>query len=1091
LREAQQVKLHQQAEAEKTRKLDMEKKALADERAQALIDAQIYQEKKLREEARAKAAQDAAQRAHDVEIAQKRQELQQVRSMEEILAAEEQLNYLEDLLRSNPRAAVPGLDPRRLTDEPTLLPHVLRLVEDNIRRPEGTRHSARTLQESLERERADKERRERLHKHEQELNRLEMLLTQHPQATIKGLDLSRLNSDPNILQQALRHVDDCIRRGENPLEIPLPGSGQPLLNEARVRDQRSDGERSLVHRFLQITPEEQIHYLRSFPNHAAQDRFLQGVMEDADLPRGQQIIDRFTPYGFNLQLSADAASRPPPFEPAVAPSVPTIIVDQLLSPPPTQDTETAYPFPSMSNTVAADNLRAGWKGKGRETQDGLSSSKPTYVVIDNHSISTPHLPSPPTTTPGRTSVAHPSAAATAAAAAASAAAELLEKQQDEDDLAAEEAELERERQEIVEAEEALSRAENEQATIEAQRRAEEAAVEALRAQDEARDRAAAELEEAAQAQALEMAEAESATRGAWSPLSDPPADFVAKSPALAPLPTPPVELVTPAAQVNDPWGPPPEDPIEEPANIENDPAWGEASAQINDAWGSPKSKGTPVSVSSKAASVKPATSRHSSPKASSKAPSVVQTASPARIFSKAASPAAGWSPLPTPVATPNVASINANKLASPVMSVKAVSIHSSSHKAASIQSPSVKASTIRSPSVKAVSPLIPASSKSRSPSVTSVLSHHTPSVHSIKEASPRPTSVHTPPATSPVLSIHSTPRATTPATLKNATPVAPRETSPFFAPDTISASPARSVLAKATSPSGTPKAATPRLSTPALTPKANTPAAAPTAPLASELDAWGAGTVKTASPAKSTVSEARDAWGPPLQSNKAVTPAKSPADVITDAWGSPKAASSVAKSPSVASNKVHNAWGSSSPAKTATPLLAPVVSPKPTSPTKSTVSKASTAKANSLRDKLVSPAFGLAAAGRSSQSGQTTPEHIEGPRTAVEGSDPVVVSMTEPVTPYEVDAVKVNTEGAAQPEAYPDEEYEDYSEDGEEVEEDAFDPEDYPIYMKGDPLPPGYRLLETSQPHAFQERYPKSGPDVSEEKIFNYFAEVA
>lgn len=1090
LRDAQQMKLVQQAEMEKARKLEMEKKALANERAQALAGAQVYQERKLLEEAQAKATREAKQRARDAEILHKRRQLQEVRSMEEILAAEQQLNYLEDLLKSNPRAAIPGLDLRELKDEPNLLPRVLQLVEENIRRPQAVQHSARLLQETLGKARADSERRDRLYRQEQELNRLETLLTQHPYASIKGLDMSRVNSDPEILQQALRQVEESIRRGENPIEIPLPGIVEPLLNEARTRQQFTEQERNLMERFLQAKPEVQIQHLRSFPNHASQSRFLATVIQEADLVRGQQLINLFQPYGFDIHLPPDAPSRSSHFDHTPAPSVPTIVVDRILSPPPTQDTEPSYPFPNMSNDVAREPSESAWKGKGKGMQDSSANPGPTYTVIDHHSSRTSRLPSPPSATPGRTSVAHPSAAATMAAAA-----DISKRQED---LAAEEAELERERQDIIEAEEALLRSESEGAMVEAQKCANEETYALLKMQQEEREQAATEIEEAAQIQAREMAEAEAAFKQVWSPLPTPRDDFVAASPVVASLPRSPNDSTT---QAGDTWGLPARDPFEEAADVETAQAANEGSPQARDAWGSPQSKRSVVSLSQKSASLKASGSKHTSPKAlsrnPSRAPSTTSLASPARFSNKTASPAAAWSPLQTAVDTPKLASVNASKAASTV----------------------------------------------------AALSPRAPSIHSEAKASPLPVLSNTPLAASPMPSMHSTLKAATP---KVGSPLELQEGSPLLikSPAPV-ASPARSATPKAASARVTPKATVSKLATPAATPKMATPAATPKVaspvstskvatpaatpkiptPLstpkiatpAADMDAWGNSSVKTASPAKSTTSVAREAWGSPALSTRAsvktASPARSRASEPKDAWGSPApsvkngspmkstiapvedawglpiVASPAAKSPSVASNRDQDAWGAASPATIATPLPVTVATPKVASPAKSNISKASSAEAASLQSKLVSPAFGLAAAGKDGQSAQNSPAPVEGPRTAIKGSDPVVVSMAEPITPYGADVSKPNTAGVGQAEGlYPGEEYEDYSdeeEDGEHLQLAPFDPEQFPIYMKGEPLDPGLCLHPGAAPHPFQERYPKIRPDVTEDHVLDHFAALA
>lgn len=1053
LRESHQMKLAQQAEAEKVHKLEMEKKALADERAQALIDAQVYQERKLKERARA----EAAQRAHDEELIRKRHELQQVRSMEEVLAHEEELNYLENLIRRNPRAAIPGFDLRRFKDEPNLLPHVLQLVEENIRRPEAARHSARLLQESLARERADIDRRERLVAHEEELNRLQALLLQHPNATIKGLDISRLDSDPDLLQQALRQVEEYICRGENPLEIPLPRTSE-ILNEARVRHEPTEKERALVHQFLSASPALQVNHLRSFPDHRAQQRFLTAVIQEADAVRGQHLIDRFASYGFDLQIPPEAASRAPLAQ-SNAPDVPTIVVEQVLSPPPTQDTGPAFPFPSMSDNTVSDPSTSSWKGKGREVPDAQDDLQPTYTAFDSHGSNTPHLPSPPTTTPGRTSAAHPSGAAEAAANAAAAAADLLEKQQAEDDLAAQEAELERERQEIVEAEEALLQAEHEKALIEAQKRAEEEAQTLLRMQDDARAQAAAELEEAAQMQAQEMAEADAAAKDTWK-LPTPPAEFIANSPAaIATLETEKEE--TPA---KDPWASPAAETAGgEEDDIEKDPAWGEASAEINDAWGSSHSQKTASPALSKADSIKEVASAKPSPKPSSWGPSIRSANSPAKS-SIVASPKVITSPLHTPVASSRAPSIPASKPAS-----------------------------IRSPSVKAMSPLASVRN-SPSPAMAAAIMPPAESVHSEKADSPAPTSAH------------ARSKTVIPATSKASSPIKSVEPSPVVAKSpTPAPSPARTATPMAMLPMQTPKAATPKDPTPQTTPKMATPAATPKIVTpAAVADAWGSPAVKPASPARSVTPKATgDAWG--AQSVRESSPAESPAPAAAHSWGSPVVSAVQAKSPSVASNKSQGPWGASRQSESAIPATISAAPPaagawgtpavgsplKLASPAKSNASKASVAQAAAMRNNVTSPAFGLAGAAKSNQLGNLTPEdNVEGPTTAIKGSDPVVVSMAEPVTPFGDDLVRPEGSGAGDYEAQPgDEDYEDYSDEG---QVDAnFDPADFPIFMAGEPLDPGMNVVMNPPPHVFQERYPKTTPEVTEDNILNHMATVA
>lgn len=1103
LKEAQHLQLVKQAEAERARKLELERQALEDERSRNLIDAQLYREKKLKEEARAKAAGEAARKAHEHEVAAKRQELDHVRTLEEIREQEEQLDYLEQLLTRNPRAAIPGLDPARLNDDPDLLKHVLRLVEENIRKPEAARHSARLLQEAMQQERANRERHAKLVRQEQELNRLEALLTQHPQATIKGLDMTKVNSDPNILAHALRQVEEYIQRGENPIEIPINVPSVERLNEAHPRMELKEEERRLAQQFLSAAEDIQLAHLRSLPNPSSREFFLRMALHEADLAQAQEIVNRFRPLDFDIHIPPGVESRVRTPQPSRPPVVPIIVVEQAKSPPPTQDTGPSFPFPDMRTASGPPQTGSSneWQDKTRDAS--MPTLSPVaHNVIDEYSPSLPHLPTPPASTPGRTSAAHPSGAV-AAAAAADMAAE-LEKKAEEADLAAQEAELERERRELVEAEEAILRAEHEQALAEVQRRADEEALAALQAQDEARALAAAQMEEAAQEQARQMAAAQAAEEALWGAGDThvPVEELGTQSPMMPTLPTPPLpseELIC----GNDAWSSVAGDPVDEAPNIQNDSAWGEAIAQVDANTSSPKSAKTASPAASKAAPVKslPA-SAQSTPKASRAGVSPA-----ASIRSKVSSKPAS-SARQTPFASPKVPSMST----SPAALDAALSL---------------KAASVKSPSVKAASPLA-ASVKAPSPAIEAVLSPAARSVRSEKASSPLSGKQASPPAASPtsaektvtplqrktptpVPSVHSTPKAATPIIPKTPTPVQARELTPVLAKTpTPVASPARS----ATSGAVTPKAAPPAVA----------------------LDAWGSPVINKSVSASGTPRAAPDAWGSPV--NKAVSTGVTP-KAVSDAWGSPavKAASpagqgSPARPPSVASptkskeawgatsparsvkapsvagpHKNNDVWGAASPARTASPRLQPRNSPAPAagslvfSPAKS-----QTSKTGSGRSKVMSPAFGLDRGDSATQIDPGEPEHVEGPKTAIKGSDPVVVSMVEPATPYEptisqpmsgepIAAGVATTAPPVGPDPnYPNEEYEDYSDEEEDDRphvDPNFDPADFPIFMLHEPLDEGLTLLMDPPPHPFQEQYPKATPEVTGDGVLNHMATLA
>lgn len=1115
LRDAQHAQLAKQAQEEQARKLALEKKAMAEEREQNLIDAQIYQERKLQEEARAHAAHEAALQAREEELARKRNELDHVRSLEELREHEEQLNYLEELLTRHPNANIPGLDPRILETEPNTLKHVLRLVEENIRKPEAARNSARQLQLAMQQERDNAERRQKLYRQEMELNRLEALLTKHPQATIKGIDMSQIHNDPDILAKALRQVEEHIRRGENPIEIPLATSTGDLLHEARPRRQLSQGEQRLADKFLQATPSLQLVHLSSLPGTAARQRFLDTAMLRADLAQAQDIIQRFGPYGFRLEVPSDAASRVRTPHPAAVPDIPIIVVEQAKSPPPTQDTGPSFPFPEMTYTNVDPSSSAAWKGKEREGSSRDMLSSPAYVDSNEPTASFPHLPSPPATTPGRTSAAHPSGLA-----AAMAREDELERQKayeddlaaEEAELAAEEAEIERERQALVAAEDALREAEQTKAIEEAHRQAEAEAQAALQRDEDAREKAAAEMEEAAQFQARQMAEAEAAEHDAWGSLPTPPADFVAASPVMATLPTPPL----PDTKAADPWASHEVAAAEEPPNIESDPAWGEVVAEIASAAGAtPKSPEAHFSAPSKAWSAKSrAASAHSSPRApsvSSHKSSVKAGGGAWSPLSSAAGtpkvPSAAPSPGPLPVtsplelpsltATPRLPSVVASRTGSPAASLKAASLKSASQ---------------RSPSVKAMSPAVEAA-KSSPLVVPPVFSPPAPSVRSekigsqplspvaSKLASAARSKVASPASaktSTPAPSKHSTPTARTPATPKVPTPVLPNEATPLLAKTpTPVASPAKSTTPKATSPV-TPQAATPHEVT-------------PVAP----IRGWDSPVDKAPSPAKAVTPKPFDAWNSPIASVKAVSSSKSsPAPPVADPWGPASAKGSPAKAPSVHSQQGVDAWGAASPGKSATPSAKAsptggawgtspaAASPKVVSPVKSAASKGSYYKG-----RLMSPAFDeprvQPAVGDIEPAEDVSEETSSNAALALKGCDPVVVSMVDPTSPWAPDVPAVADTAAAvpvesatvtkapeqEPEEYPEEEYEDYSEEGDDGE--PFDPADFPIFMAGQPLHPGFSVVMEPPPHVFQEVYPKSSPAMTVDAVLNHMATLA
>ncbi|KAK9899543.1 hypothetical protein P389DRAFT_207210 [Cystobasidium minutum MCA 4210] len=1160
-RDAQQLQLAKQAEEEKARKLALEKKAMAEEREQSLIDAQIYQERKLQEEARIR----AAQQAREQDLLRKRNELDHVRSLEEIAQHQEELDYLEDLLTKNPHAMIPGLDMNRLQTDPNALRYVLELVEENIRKPEAIRRSADVLEQALQGDREAAKKRKDIARQERELNRLEALLTQHPQATIKGLDLQQIQTDPDILAKALRQVEEFISRGENPIEIPLRTSVGERLNEARTTRQLSAAEQRLADKFLMATPALQLTHLNSLPSASLRQRFLESAMLQADFAQAQDLVERYRPYGFNLVIPSDAAARIRTPQPAAAPEVPTIVVEATKSPPPTQDNAPSFPFPDMTTGNIPLSSPSAWQGEEKEGLAGQTTALSTYVLAPSAGL--PHLPSPPMNTPGRISAVHPSAAAAARAREADIerqksqeAALARQKAYDEElaaeqaELAAAEAEIERERQELVEADEALRRAEEAKAIEEELRRTEEEAQALLDRQDEARARAAAELEEAAQIQARQMAEAEAAEHDAWGSLPPPPADFVAGSPIVAPLPTPPLPVAAPG----DPWGSPLVQVNEEVANIENDPAWGEGTAELKGAPAAPESvKSASPAPSNFGTPKSEARSTRFSPKAASVAPITGHATS---ANEPAATAADAWPPSPTFAPTLKLRSGATSLVGSPAASLKAASVKAASVKAASVRSPSAKGASpllapVKTPSVKAFSPAS-AASKLSTPVITPVPASPAPSVRSEKLATPAlvPESVSASPvvsekasspksakAATPTPSVHSTPKAATPATPKITTPAAPIKATPILpvSSSPLIASPAKSATPKVATPP-TPKAATPKAATPVASaaawksPTAKVDSSAKTA-TPKVLSAWGSPAVsaKDVSSAKpSPVPAVADVWGSPAASVKAVSSAKpSPAPVIADAWGSPSVKGTPKKAAAVHSNQHVDVWGAASPAEATTPpakstplagawgspAAVPAASPKVASPAKSAASKASKgSKASLYKGNPMSPAFGITP-GVPTDDGENMDNNFEGAgvaasepgfvSTAIKGVDPVVVSMVEPPTPppAAVSPLKTPAPGAGvaaatvpaheDDELLPGEEYTDYSDEGEHdggaYADDDFDPSTFPIYMAGEPIEPGFTVVMNPPPHVFQEEYPKQSAAVTIEAILDHMARLA
>ena len=127
---------------------------------------------------------------------------------------------------------------------------------------------------------------------EQELDRLESLLRANPNAAIPGLDLADAKNNPDLLSEALRHVEASIARGAPPTQATQKqpvrrASQQP---QAKQLDAATEG---LIMDFLVASNEEQDSWLSHIPTNEGRLHFLRTALALAPSATAHDLKERF------------------------------------------------------------------------------------------------------------------------------------------------------------------------------------------------------------------------------------------------------------------------------------------------------------------------------------------------------------------------------------------------------------------------------------------------------------------------------------------------------------------------------------------------------------------------------------------------------------------------------------------------------------------------------------------------------------------------------------------------------------------------------------------------------------------------------